>query len=160
MRRRDAGITLVEVTAAVTVVGIILALLIPAISRGSRLEKIMRCRDHLKTMHAAQLKAPADARFLGSAYWMRLAKSDPPLIQPEFLRCPLVDAPEQLVCHYMGPASNPAELKDKDPLGCDYPQNHSDDGKQGGNVLLKSGEVVTDHTGVWAGAGRQGKCRP
>jgi len=57
-------------------------------------------------------------------------------------------------------AGDPAKLDAKDPIGCDMPQSHSEDGGQGGNVLLKSGEVVTDHTGIWAGATRSGKCRP
>jgi hypothetical protein len=54
----------------------------------------------------------------------------------------------------------PAKLDAKDPIGCDQPLSHSENGGQGGNILLKSGEVVTDHTGIWFGAARSGKCRP
>ena len=67
------------------------------------------------------------------------------------------DAPP---CHYYGPAGDLSKYDDKDPIGCDMERNHSDDGKQGGNVLLRSGAVTTDHTGIWGTAMRSGKCRP
>jgi hypothetical protein len=159
MRRRDAGITLVEVTAALTLVAVVVALIIPAVSRGSRIEKVIACQGHLRTMFQAQLQAPVHGpNQLGSAYWTRLAEAKPPLLAPEVLHCPVVE--KSAPCDYLGPSFDPATLKDKDQLGCDSGFNHSDDGKQGGNVLLKSGEVLTDHTAIWAGAARQGKCRP
>ena len=161
MRRRDAGITLVEVTAAVTVVGIVFALLVPAMARSSRVHDVITCRSHLKTLYDAQLKAPAAGpKEVGRAYWERLATSTPPLVTPEVLRCPLVDAPDAPPVHYYGPAGEVSKYGEKDPIGCDFDHNHSDDGKQGGNVLLKSGVVTTDHTGIWGTALRSGKCRP
>lgn len=159
MRRRGAGITLVEITAAVTLLGIVIALLIPAVSRGNRIEKVLACQGNLRAMHQAQLQAPAPGpKQLGSVYWLRLAETKPPLLSADRLHCPLVEDPAP--CDYFGPGADPAALQPKDALGCDNPRNHSDDGKQGGNVLLKSGEVLTDHTAIWAGAARQGKCRP
>lgn len=161
MRRREAGITLVEVSAAVTMVGVVIALLIPAMSRGSRLDKILECRGHFKALHQAQEKAPAPgAKEYGRAYWARLAGGPAPLVTADALRCPFVEAPDAVPPHYLGPAGDVSKLEAKDPLGSDFDRNHSEDGKQGGNVLLKSGEVVTDHTGVWASATRFGKCRP
>ena len=161
MRRRNAGITLVEVTAAITIVGIVLALLVPAMTRSSRIDDVLACRSHLKTLYEAQLKAPAPGpKEYGRAYWERLAKSTPPLVTADALRCPLNDEPDAPACHYYGPAGDFSKFADKDPIGCDMDRNHSDDGKQGGNVLLKSGAVVTDHTGVWGTALRSGKCRP
>ncbi|MBI3856019.1 MAG: type II secretion system protein [Planctomycetes bacterium] len=162
MRRRDDGITLVEVTAAITIVGIVIALIVPAISRGSRLDRLLECRGHLKTLHEAQAKAPQPgAKEYGRAYWERLTKTSPPLVSAETIRCPFVEAPEAPPCHYFGPP--PVDLSTLDakaPLGCDMELSHSEDGKEGGNVLLKSGEVVTDHSGIWGSAVRQGKCRP
>jgi hypothetical protein len=161
MRRRDAGITLVEVTAAVTVAGIVLALLLPAMARSSRVNDVLACRGHLKTLYEAQLKAPAPGpKEYGRAYWQRLATSTPPLVSAETLRCPLVDVPDAPPVHYCGPAGDLSKYGEKDPIGCDFEHNHSDDGKQGGNVLLKSGAVATDHTGIWGTALRSGKCRP
>ena len=161
MRRRDAGITIVEVAAAVTLIAIVIALLIPAFARSARFDHVLACQGNLRALHQASSQAPAPgADQLGSAYWVRLTKTSPPLITGQQLRCPLVQLPEAPECQYLGPASDPAKLDAKEPVGCDNPNNHSEDGGQGGNVLLKSGEVVTDHTGIWLGAVRSGKCRP
>jgi hypothetical protein len=161
MRRRDAGITLVEVAAAITILGIVVALLVPAWHHGSRLDQVLACQGNLRALHQAQSKAPPPgARDLGSAYWVRLTKTSPPLVAAEALRCPLLRLPQAPECHYFGPPSDPAKVDGADPIGCDLPINHSDDGAQGGNILLKSGEVLTDHIGVWLGATRGGKCRP
>src|SRR6185503_18568626 len=128
MRRRDAGMTLVEVTAAITIVGIILALLIPAFARSSRINDVLACRGHLKTLYEAQLKAPAPGpKEFGRAYWERLATSTPPLVTRDALRCPLVDAPDAPPCHYYGTAGDLSRYADKDPIGCDMDRNHSDD---------------------------------
>jgi hypothetical protein len=160
MRRRDSGFTLVEATAAITLVGIVLALLIPAIARGSRIDDVLACRGHLKTLYEAQLKAPAPGpKEFGRAYWVRLATATPPLVSADALRCPLVDAPDAPPCQYYGPVEDVSKREAKDPIGCDMEHNHSEDQRQGGNVLLKSGEVRTDHTGIWSTAVRQ-KCRP
>src|SRR5204863_396218 len=141
MRRRDSGITLVEVTAAITLVGIIVALLVPAIAHSSRIDNVLVCRGHLKTLYEAQLKAPtAGPKEFGRAYWMRLAQSTPPRVTADVLRCPLVEAPDAPPCHYYGPVEDPSKRADKDPIGCDMEHNHGEDGKKGGNVLLKSGE--------------------
>ena len=129
MRRRDAGITLVEATAAITVVGIVIALLVPAMARSSRIDDVLTCRGHLRTLHEAQKRAPAPGpQDLGRAYWARLAQSSPPLVTPDALRCPLVQAPDAPPCHYYGPAGDPAKYADKDPIGCDMDRNHSDVG--------------------------------
>jgi hypothetical protein len=158
---REGGITLAEATAAITLVGLVLALLVPAIVRSSRVEGLVACRGHLKTLYEAQLKAPAPGpKEFGRAYWERLARATPPLVSAEALRCPLVDAPDAPACQYYGPAEDVSKRDAKDAIGCDMEHNHSDDEKQGGNVLLKSGEVRTDHTGIWSTALRSGKCRP
>jgi hypothetical protein len=157
--RRDAGITIVEVTAAVTIVGIVIAILIPAWNHSARYDQVLACQANLKSLYQASQKAPSSDE-LGGAYWVRLTKTSPPLVDASTLRCPFVTAANAPPCHYLGPAQHPDKLDAKDPLGSDFERNHSDDVKQGGNVLLKSGEVVTDHTGIWGGATRQGKCRP
>jgi type II secretory pathway pseudopilin PulG len=159
--RRDAGITIVEVAAAMTIVGIVVALVIPAWTRSSRFEQVLECQARLKALHAASLKAPAPAADqVGGAYWVRLTKTTPPLLDESALRCPLVHDPAAPACHYLGPATDPAKADAKDPIGSDRIFNHSSDEKQGGNVLLKNGSVVTDHTGTWGAAVRHGKCRP
>ena len=161
MRRNDAGITIVEVAAAITILGILIALLVPALQNSSRFDQVLACQGNLRALHQAQSKAPPpETQDLGSAYWTRLTRTSPPLVTAETLRCPLLNLPQAPECHYFGPPSDPAKLDAKDPIGCDLPINHSADGAQGGNILLRSGEVVTDHTGIWLGATRAGKCRP
>jgi len=161
MRRREAGITLVEIVAAATIVLILLALIIPVQAKASRYGRLMECRSHLHTMYEANAKAPATKdQELGRAYWVRLVKLDPPLLQPETLKCPFVDVPNAPFCQYYGPAGDVAQLDAKGVLGCDMDMNHSEDRKQGGNLLLKSGEVVTDHTNLWAGTIQSGRVRP
>lgn len=161
MRPRERGITVVEVLAAITILGIVVSLLTPALLRGARHQKILVCGAHLKSLHQAQSAAPPQGpRDTGRAYWIRLTKTAPPLVSPDVLRCPFVEAPEAPACQYYGPGGEVSKYEAKDPIGCDMELNHSEDGKEGGNVLLKSGEVVTDHTGVWGTATRSGKCRP
>jgi hypothetical protein len=161
MSRRQAGVTLVEVAAGVTILGIVIALVVPAMARSSRFKKILVCQGHLRTLYEANLRGPMPGpKEYGRAYWSRLTLTTPPLVTPDVLRCPFVEAPEAPPCQYFGPAGDVTKLEAKDPLGCDMEISHSEDGKEGGNVLLKSGEVVTDHTGIWLTAIRVGKCRP
>ncbi|HVE41240.1 MAG TPA: type II secretion system protein [Planctomycetota bacterium] len=161
MRRRDAGITLVEVAAGVTIAGIVIALLVPALTRSARFQRVLECEGHLRTMYGAASKAPAPGpKEIGSPYWTRLTETTPPLLSKETLRCPMVDRSDPAASDYLGPCEDPAKAGAKEPIGCDNEHNHSDDGKEGGNVLLKSGEVVTERKGVWFSAIHHGKCRP
>ena len=161
MSRRDAGITLVEVAAAVTLLGIVVALIVPSIARSSRFQKVLACEANLRLLHGAQTNYyKPGMKERGQEYWTRLADQTPPLVSADALHCPFVTGAGTRRCHYLGPVAEPFKLEAKDPLGCDLEDNHSDDGKEGGNVLLKSGEVVTDRTGLWNSAARQGKCRP
>lgn len=161
MTRRDSGITLVEITAGLTVLGIVAALLVPAITYSRRVEKLMRCQNHLHTLFDAQGKAPAAGpKDFGRQFWIRLTQTSPPLIDSSVLRCPFVVAPESPSCQYLGPAADISKLEPKIPIGCDMELSHSPEGTEGGNVLLRSGEVLTDHTGIWISATRLGKCRP
>jgi hypothetical protein len=161
MRRREAGITLVEVMAALTIVGIVLALVLTVQAKAARYSVLMKCQDHLHTLYEAQAKVPpTKVQELGRAYWVRLTQTAPPLITPEVLKCPFVEEPGAPFCQYFGPSGEIAQLEPKDPIGCDMDQNHSEDRKQGGNLLLKSGEVVTDHTSLWSTTIQMGRVRP
>jgi type II secretory pathway pseudopilin PulG len=162
MSRRDRGITLVEITALVTVLAIFVTILIPALLRGRRQEKIQACQSNLKALFQAQTAhAASNPKFEpGRGYWLQLTKTSPPLVTPDLLHCPLAVVPDPLGCDYFGPSSEVASRPPNDPIGCDRDTNHSDDGKQGGCILLKSGEVVVDHRGLWSGAFQIGRCKP
>src|SRR5262249_3941298 len=116
MNRREAGITLVEVVAILTVLGILLALLVPMGGKAARYDKIKECESHLKALYSAQAKAPASpVQEIGRAYWVRLTQTQPPLVTPDLLRCPFVDSPEAPFCQYFGPGGVIAQYADKDP---------------------------------------------
>src|SRR5207248_3889377 len=79
MSRRDAGITLVEVAAAVTLLGIVVALVVPCIARSSRFQKVQACEANLRTLYSVQAKDyKPDMKERGQEYWTRLAIQTPP----------------------------------------------------------------------------------
>ncbi|HVR84537.1 MAG TPA: prepilin-type N-terminal cleavage/methylation domain-containing protein [Planctomycetota bacterium] len=161
MRRLQAGITLVEVLAAATILAIVLALLIPVQAKARRYDDLMKCQDHLHTLYEAQSKAPpTKVQETGRAYWVRLTQTTPPLVAPDVLKCPFVEGPDAPFCQYYGPSGDVVKMDPKDPIGADMDQNHSADRKQGGNILLKSGEVVIDHASLWATMIQMGQVRP
>jgi hypothetical protein len=161
MSRRETGVTLVEITAAVTILAIILALLIPVLVKAGRYDTLKKCQDHLHTLYEAQSKAPpTKTQEIGRAYWVRLTQTNPPLVTPDVLKCPFVEDPSGPFCQYYGPSGDIVKLAPQDPIGSDMDQNHSEDRRQGGNLLLKSGEVVTDHTSLWATTIQMGRVRP
>ncbi len=144
---KDArGVTLVEILVAAMAAITLLALLIPAYQRSGRHARVVECRGHLQALFKASLTAPPGPAPLGSPYWMRLSKTVPPLVEAATLRCPL--AMEEGVsgdCDYLGPAKDPAGLAATEPIGCDAADNHGRHGREGGNVLWKSGEVRPLH---------------
>ncbi len=168
---RDRGLTLVEVLAAVVAVLMGVALLIPCFERASRHKRVEACRGRLLQLHRAMTAHYAenpvsdpDRVPLGGAFWTQFTRTSPPRVGAEVLRCPLVDAPGERECHYRGPGPYFGKLGEKDPLGCDEDRNHSPNAREGGNVLLRSGEVITDDNlraeegGVWGNA--LTRCRP
>lgn len=159
--RRDSGIALVEIVAVVVVLITLVAILIPVFGNAARLEKLQACEAHLHAMFEAQAKAPPNPmQETGRAYWVRLTRAQPPLLDASLLKCPFVDAEDAPYCQYYGPAGEILKYDEKDPIGCDIETNHSPNGRQGGNVLLKSGVVVTDHMGPWGSAISGRKCSP
>lgn len=162
MRRRDAGITIVEILAAITILVILIAILVPIATRAGRYETLMKCQGNLRIMYEAQAKAPpSKSQEYGRAYWVVLTQTTPPALSPDVLKCPFNAGVEGApFCQYFGPGGEVSKLQGKDPIGCDMELSHSENGKQGGNLLLKSGEVVTDHTSLWATTLQTGKCRP
>jgi hypothetical protein len=150
------GLTLAEILLLAVSALLLVALLLPLRGRAARLEGVMACRDRLRALHQARADFPVSPSDRGQAFWTRLAEATPPRIAREALRCPLVQDPRALACHYLGPSGDPAGLEPQDPLGCDDLDNHGPQGRRGGNVLLKSGEVRTDEGVLWRQA--LGRC--
>lgn len=129
---------------------LLLAILLPLRGRAVRLERVLACRDRLRTLYQAQAELPdPPPAARGRRYWTRLAETSPPRVEREILRCPLVEDPRAPECHYLGPSGDPAALEPQAPLGCDDVENHGPQGRRGGNILLKSGEIRTDDGMLW-----------
>lgn len=141
--RRTSGLTLAGVLVLVALAALLLSLLLPLRAYSGRHEQLLVCRAHLQALHRAQAdpKAATEAPPLGAAYWMRLASPPLSLVDPGTLRCPLFDADRP--CDYRGPVRTPAGLPPDGAVGSDDNVNHDLQGRQGGNVLRKSGDVVT-----------------
>lgn len=161
------GFTLVELMVLIIFLAVVAALLSPALARSSRQDKVEACAANLRTLYKAQeeyyARAGAGAPELGKAYWEKLAKASPPLVQPQALVCPLADLEGAPAIQYLGPSVDPRSMTKDDPIGCDLEANHSDHGHEGGNILMKSGAVLNDNNhndGPWGAAVRLGQCRP
>jgi hypothetical protein len=166
--RRDGGITLIGWILMIVAALTLMALAVPAYVRAGRHDALVGCRGHLKAMFDASLSPTLgkEPPALRSAYWTRLAATQPPLVSAETLRCPMVSPEIQRPTDYLGPVKNPASLAGEEPIGCDMEENHGEHGKMGGTVLYKSGlirsvhpvQVVSDQD-PWREAARN-KCAP
>src|SRR5262245_65434179 len=110
--RRDRGLTAIELTVVIIVVGISAAVTVPALLRGARNAVVVRCEARLKALwkldsdRRTQGQPMPDAK--GSAYWSALVG---PGGDADSLACPL--APGRMP--YGGPRSEPAHLPRNHP---------------------------------------------
>jgi hypothetical protein len=100
--------------------------------------------------------APCSGPRWGSAYWVRLTKTSPPLVTGKTLRCPSSMRPKRPRASTSGRLGS-REARRQGTARLRHAHQPQRGRRQGGNVLLKSGEFVTDHTGVWLGATALGK---
>ena len=141
--RGTSGLTLAGILVLLTLAALLVGLLLPLRAYSERHDQLMICRAHLQALHRAQAdpRAATDAPPLGAVYWLRLAAPPLSLVDSAVLRCPL--ATSERPCDYRGPARAPASLEPRDAIGSDDTLNHDPHGRMGGNVLRKSGEVLT-----------------
>lgn len=141
--RSTSGMTLAGILVILSAAILLLALLIPLRSFSERHERLLECRGRLQALHRAQAddRAATASPPLGAAYWARLAAPPLSLVDAATLRCPLHSL--ERPCDYRGPARPPAGLPAAAALGSDDSINHDVHGRMGGNVLRKSGDVVT-----------------
>jgi hypothetical protein len=132
-------------------VGILLvvALLVPAIADANARARITSCASNMRQIFVMQstyaLQFGGDNREYptetGSAYWLKLTRTTPPMIGPtelEVLLCPVHDKSAPGTCDYLGPSRPYKALVPADPVGADRKGNHRD----GGNIMKKSGDVL------------------
>ena len=145
IRRRDCGLTAVELVVVITVIGIAAAVTVPALLRTGRNDLLARCEANLKALREAEIAyratgaaAPSER---GGAYWERIAAAAK--LKLDVLVCPLGHG------RYRGPGVDPATLPSHFPICADAPGSHGPG--EGGNVLLKTGEVraIRERDSLW-----------
>ncbi len=148
----------------IVLVGILAALLLPAIARATRNAKATACCNNLsqlwKMQHHYMVSFGGTAKSMppetGGGFWLKLSQTTPPLVDPfiaDIYGCPLEGTPNgPLTTDYRGPASNVNAYADRDPVGADKINNHGP--REGGTVLRKSGDVMTvsENDPLWTAA--------
>jgi prepilin-type N-terminal cleavage/methylation domain-containing protein len=144
------GFTLVELLVVIVIIGILAALLLPAIAAAIYNAKVTKCGNNLSQLFKMQANYRAQygrgdlPTETGGAFWLKLNTTTPPLIDNtlrEIYACSAKGMPPAVgTTDYRGPAVNANTVADGDPLGADKVGNHKPG--HGGNVVRMSGDVL------------------
>ncbi len=159
MERKKKGFTLVELLVVIVIIGILAALLLPAIARAIRRARVANCANNLSQMWKMQnvYMSQFGGRMklmpteTGNQFWVKLYNVtliDSTMFDIYF--CPAggnaPTTPDQT--DYWGPAMQVNKLGDGDPVGSDDPNKVASSGDWGHpsdnavNVIRKSSDVI------------------
>ena len=130
---------------------------VPLMVRARRQARMTSCAANLSelwkthsinSIHGHRRSFPRDE---GKQFWLQLSTTSPALVEPghEIYGCPVRGGVLRGQTHYLGPRKDVNTLGDSDPVGCDEAFNHGADGREGGKLLRKSGDVLSLEGPLW-----------